>query len=173
MVFGHPNWPCLSSLCYYIFKLTEWLHMVTKILEMLTRLEFISKLIEWLHMFNIQKCLPDQDSWLYLEMLTRLGIMVTKKSICLRHCETLAVLQFLLFFCYCVLRSMRFSSVGRSHLQWSGLNSRISSCQFNIQTLKATCSCKYYFKVTEEKLPDVKRYCTHIIGQLRRVIFMN
>ena len=40
MVYGHPNIPCLICLCYEISKLTEWSHMLTKTLEMLTKLGF-------------------------------------------------------------------------------------------------------------------------------------
>ena len=58
-------------------------------------------------------------------------------------------------------------------ISWTDSNRTTSTCDFNIHTLKATCTCKYYLKVTENQLPDVKRFCTHIIGQLRRVIFMN
>ena len=58
-------------------------------------------------------------------------------------------------------------------ISWTDYNSTTSTCDFNSHTLKATCTCKYFLKVTENQLPDVKRYCTHIIGQLRRVIFMN
>ena len=43
---------------------------------------------------------------------------------------------------------------------------------FDISTLNATCSCKYHIKMTEEKTIQERKYCSHIIGQLRRVIFM-
>ena len=43
---------------------------------------------------------------------------------------------------------------------------------FDNLTLNATCSCKYYMKMVEEKTNHERKYCTHIIGQLRRVIFM-
>ena len=43
---------------------------------------------------------------------------------------------------------------------------------FDNLTLDATCSCKYHIKMVEEKTNHERKYCTHIIGQLRRVIFM-
>ena len=43
---------------------------------------------------------------------------------------------------------------------------------FNILTLNGSCSCKYHLKVTEETTNQERKYCSHIIGQLRRVIFM-
>ena len=43
---------------------------------------------------------------------------------------------------------------------------------FSNSTVKATCTCKYYLKITEEKTQNERKYCSHIIGQLRRVIFM-
>ena len=43
---------------------------------------------------------------------------------------------------------------------------------FDNLTLHASCSCKYHIKMVEEKTSHVRKYCTHIIGQLRRVIFM-
>ena len=58
-------------------------------------------------------------------------------------------------------------------ITWSNRDSNNSSCEFSLQTIKAICSCRYYLKVTVEKLPHEIRYCTHIIGQLRRVIFIN
>ena len=58
-------------------------------------------------------------------------------------------------------------------ITWSYPNGYNSSCDFNLQTIKAICSCKYYQKVTQEMLPLEIKYCTHIIGQLRRVIFLN
>ena len=57
-------------------------------------------------------------------------------------------------------------------ITWGCSDSNNSSSEFNVQTIKATCSCKYYRKVTVEKLPYEIKYCTHIIGQLRRVIFL-
>ena len=44
---------------------------------------------------------------------------------------------------------------------------------FDNLTLNATCSCKYHIKMVEEKTNHERKYCTHIIGQLRRVIFLN
>ena len=58
-------------------------------------------------------------------------------------------------------------------ITWGRPNSNNSSCEFNLETIKATCSCRYYKKVTMEKLPHEIKYCTHIIGQLRRVIFLS
>ena len=58
-------------------------------------------------------------------------------------------------------------------ISWTDQNLNTSTCHFNTHTLKAACTCKYFLKVTVKKLPDMKRYCTHIIGQLRRVLFMN
>ena len=43
---------------------------------------------------------------------------------------------------------------------------------FNVLTLNASCSCKYRLKMTEETTNQERKYCSHIIGQLRRVIFM-
>ena len=58
------------------------------------------------------------------------------------------------------------------HVTWNNiLHPTYSS--FNLQTLKATCSCKYYLKVTIYQLSHEVKYCYHIIGQLRRVIFVN
>ena len=58
-------------------------------------------------------------------------------------------------------------------ITWARPNSNNSSCEFNIETIKATCSCRYYKKVTMEKLPHEIKYCTHIIGQLRSIMFLS
>ena len=39
-------------------------------------------------------------------------------------------------------------------------------------TVSASCSCKYHLKITKETARNKHKYCSHIIGQLRRVIFM-
>ena len=49
----------------------------------------------------------------------------------------------------------------------------LASSFFNLQTLTATCSCKYYEKFSIHELSHGVKYCYHIIGQLRRVIFLN
>ena len=58
-------------------------------------------------------------------------------------------------------------------ITWGNSNPNTSSCEFDLQTIKGICSCRYYLKITVEKLPHEIRYCTHIIGQLRRVILIN
>ena len=44
----------------------------------------------------------------------------------------------------------------------------IAPTRFNSQTFAATCTCKYYLK--EQALNG--KLCSHVIGQLRRTIFM-
>ena len=43
---------------------------------------------------------------------------------------------------------------------------------FNCQSISISCTCRYYEKVTQKMETNSKKYCSHIIGQLRRVIFM-
>ena len=56
---------------------------------------------------------------------------------------------------------------------WTDSLHTSSSSVFNLRTLKATCSCKYYVKITIQQLSHELKYCTHIIGQMRRVLFLN
>ena len=43
---------------------------------------------------------------------------------------------------------------------------------FSNLTVGARCSCKYQLKLTQDITGNNLKYCSHIIGQLRRVIFM-
>ena len=43
---------------------------------------------------------------------------------------------------------------------------------FNPQSISISCTCRYYQKATQKMDTSSKKYCSHIIGQLRRVIFM-
>ena len=57
-------------------------------------------------------------------------------------------------------------------IDWGNSDNTTSFEPFSNSTVKATCTCKYYLKITEEKTQNERKYCSHIIGQLRRVIFM-
>ena len=67
----------------------------------------------------------------------------------------------------------RAATIHDQSISWNVATHNRSPSNFNLQYLKAICSCKYYMKVTKKREIHVKIYCTHIIGQLRRVIFMN
>ena len=56
---------------------------------------------------------------------------------------------------------------------WSDDHEGYSGKTFSLERLRVTCTCKYFIKNTQRLLPDEQRYCTHVIGQLRRVLFMN
>ena len=56
---------------------------------------------------------------------------------------------------------------------WNDDHHGPSGDAFSLERLQVTCSCKYFLKNTLRLLPDEHRYCTHVIGQLRRVLFMN
>ena len=67
----------------------------------------------------------------------------------------------------------RAATIHDQSISWNVATHNRSPSNFNLQYLKAICSCKYYMKVTKTREIHEKIYCTHIIGQLRRVIFMN
>ena len=67
----------------------------------------------------------------------------------------------------------RAATIHDQMISWNNAAHNNISSNFNLQSFKATCSCKYYMKVTMKRQNHEKIYCTHIIGQLRRVIFLN
>ena len=65
-----------------------------------------------------------------------------------------------------ILGEFRGARIHEQHILWGRGSGLSISTPFDISSLRASCTCRFATKA------DSKGYCSHIIGQMRRVIFM-
>ena len=66
----------------------------------------------------------------------------------------------------------RAARIHDQNISWGDCVDNSPFTPFSNLTVSTSCSCKYHLKITQEIEGNKLKYCSHIIGQLRRVIFM-
>ena len=66
----------------------------------------------------------------------------------------------------------RAARIHDQYISWSQTSPPSAYQPFNCEKISISCTCPYHERVSNKMKEGDKKYCTHIIGQLRRVIFM-
>ena len=66
----------------------------------------------------------------------------------------------------------RAARIHDQYISWSQTTPPIANHPFKLEKILISCTCRYYERVSEKMKKGDRKYCTHIIGQLQRVIFM-
>ena len=66
----------------------------------------------------------------------------------------------------------RAARIHDQNISWGDCVDTSPLTPFSNLTVSASCTCKYHLKITQDISGNKLKYCSHIIGQLRRVIFM-